>query len=180
MSLFDRFLLALYTLILTVIIALSAVETAGWFPVHDYYQDLPVTMAEVFGAVVVLILVGVRLFWISIRSSGKTKVSGGRHVILAEGALGRVKVSVQAIEDLVIKVVSQMDGVKEVKPRIVSGEKGVGVKIQASVSPELNIPETAEKMQNLVKERILAVTGVTFVGVEVTVESIIVSKPRVE
>ena len=180
MSLFDRLLLALYTLILTVIIALSAVETAGLYPVHVFYQNLPITKAQIFGAVGVLLLAGIRLFWISIRSSEATPRSGGRHVILKEGALGQVKVSVQAIENLVIKVASQMDGVKDVKPRIFSSEKGVGVKIQASVSPDLNIPETTEQMQNLVKEKVLAVTGVTIASVEINVESIIVAKPRVE
>ena len=55
-------------------------------------------------------------------------------MVLAETSLGQVKVSFQAIESLVEKVVSQFNGIRDVKPRIIAVPQGVGIQVRASVT----------------------------------------------
>jgi len=179
MSIFDRFLLAVYSLALTVILFLVAAEAVGLAPLRRLYSNISPSQTELLCVVGVAILIGLRLFWVSFRSS-EQKVQSGRYVILSEGASGQIRVAVHAIENLVMKTASKMDGIKEVKTQIYSNDKGVGVRIEASVSPDLSIPDATEKIQTLVKERVLEVTGITVINVAVSVENIVVEKPRVE
>jgi len=175
---FDRALLAAYTFFLTLIFLLFSVVMLGWpapqFLLRDlFYPGRP----EVFWLLmVVLVLSGIRLFWVGIHKPG----GAGRHVIVAESALGQVRVSLQAIENLVVKVAAQISGVRDVKARIVSVPQGVGIQIRAVVTPDINVPEVSTEMQQRVKERVFEVTGVNVSSVKVFIENISAHKPRVE
>jgi len=159
-----------------VIFILFSAVMLGWpapiFLLRDiFYPSRP----EVFWPLmVIMIIAGSRLFWASLRKPG------GRHVVLAESALGQIKVSLRAIEDLVEKVAAQIDGVREVNSRLFAVPQGVGIKIRASVTPDVNVPGISAEMQNLVKKRVFEVTGLSVNTIKVTIESISAKKPRVE
>jgi len=173
---FDRVLLAVYTFFLTAVFVLFSAVVLGWtmpvFLLKDlFYPGRP----EYFWPLMLLIvLAGLRLFWVSLF---KPK---GRHVILAESALGQIRVSLVAIESLVEKVVSQLKGVREVKPRIVPVPQGVGMQVRVSVTPDVKVPELSVEIQTLVKDKILEVTGLTVKNIRISVENISASRPRVE
>jgi len=175
---FDRALLAVYTFFLTVVFVLFSAVMLGWSTPQFLLRDLfyPGRPEVFWPLMIILILAGARLFWIGINKPDR----GGRYVILTEGAMGQIRVSIQAMENLVVKVVAQVNGVREVKPRIVSVSQGVGVQIRAVVTPDINIPDTSEKIQNLVREKVFEVTGVTVNTVKVTIDNISAQKPRVE
>jgi uncharacterized alkaline shock family protein YloU len=172
----DRALLAVYSVFFTVLFALFAAVMLGWAAPLYLLRDLfnPARQELFWPLIAIVILSGIRLFWVSLVKPR------GKHVVLAETSLGQVKVSFQAIESLVEKVVSQFNGVREVKPRIVAVPQGVGIQVRASVTPDINVPEVSREIQNRIKERILEVTGITVNTVRVTVENISVNKPRVE
>jgi uncharacterized alkaline shock family protein YloU len=123
----------------------------------------------------ITILVGFRLIWVSLFTKQR-----GRHVVLTESSLGQVNVSLQAIESLVEKIVSQFNGVREVKPSIVTVPQGIGIKVRVAVTPDVNLPQLSEEIQNRVKSRVLEVTGITVNTIKIMVENITVHKPRVE
>lgn len=175
---FDRALLVLYTFFLTVMFLFFATIMLGWLTPQYLLRDLfyPGRSEIFWSLVLILILAGIRLFWVGVRRPGEK----GRHVILAESALGQVNISLQAIENLVVKVVGQVNGVKEVKPKIVSDPQGVGVQVRAVVTPDINIPEVSMEIQQRIKERVFEVTGVTVSRVKVFIENIAAHKPRVE
>ena len=176
MGAFDRALLGIYAFFITVLFSLFSAVMLGWpaplFLLRNiFYPGRP----EVFWPLMVLfILAGGRLFWISLHKPR------GRHVVLAESALGQIRVSLQAVENLVEKVVSQINGVREVKPRMISVPQGVGIQVRASVTPDVNVPEVSVEIQNRVKERVFEVTGLSVHTVKVSVENISAQKPRVE
>ncbi len=173
---FDRVLLAGYTCFLTVVFLIFSAVMVGWTsPVLLFRDFLNFDRPDVLWAIIiVLLLAGVRLFWVSVR---KTK---GRHVVLTERDLGQIKLSLQAIENLIEKVVSQINGVKEIKSNIFSVPQGIGIQIRASVTPEVNVPEVSAEIQERVKERVFEVTGLSVGTVKVLIENITVKKPRVE
>lgn len=173
---FDRVLLAVYTFFLTMIFILFSAIILGWtaplFLIKDiFYPGKP----EYFWPLMILlILAGVRLFWVSLY---RTR---GRHVVLAESALGQIRVSLSAVEHLVEKVVSQIKGVREVKSRLVSVPQGIGIRVRASVTPDINVPEVSVEIQNAVKDRVFEVTGLIVKNIKVSVENISAQKTRVE
>jgi hypothetical protein len=177
-NIFDRLLLAVYTLFVTVLAGLFSAVMLGWpaplFLLRDvFYPGRP----EVFWPLMaVIILVGIRLFWASLSKPQKKQ----QHVVLSENALGQVNVAVIAVEELVNKVTGRVPGVKEVSSQMLLSPEGVGIKIQASVSPEINVPNVSAEIQNAVKEKVSEIFGLAVNNVEVHIESITVKKQRVE
>ena len=178
MNLFDRFLLAVYSLFVTVLAGLFSAVMLGWpaplFLLRDvFYPGRP----EVFWPLMaVIILIGIRLFWANLSKPQKKL----QHVVLSENAMGQVNVAVSAVEELVNKVTGRVHGVKEVSSQMLSSPAGVGIKIQASVSPEINVPNVSAEIQNAVKEKASEIFGLAVNNVEVHIESIAVKKQRVE
>jgi uncharacterized alkaline shock family protein YloU len=175
---FDRFILAVYSLFITVLFILFSTVMLGWpaplFLLRDvFYPGRP----EIFWPLmVIVVLIGVRLFWVSLyKPQRKT-----HHVVLAENALGQVNLSLSAVEDLSNKVAGKIHGVKEVSSQMVEVPQGVGLKIQASVTPDINVPSASAEIQNTIKEKVFDITGLLVSSVEVHIESISVTKPRVE
>ena len=179
MGYLDRILLAVYSLFLTAFFIAIAAVMAGWpaplFVLRDlFYPERP----ELFWPIVsALILAGGRLFWVSVAGSGKRP----KHVVLAERDAGQVTMSVSAVENLVEKLASQVDGVREVKPHLFRRQQGVGVRLKVAVSPDISIPEVSREIQNRVKEKVFEVTGLDIGLVSVYVDSIAQQqKARVE
>lgn len=172
---FDRALLAVYTFFLTAVFLLFFLILLGWTSLQSlfFYHSGPELL---WALLAVLILAGIRLFWVGIKNPEKS----GRYIVLGEGADGRVRVSIQAIENLVVRIVTKVDGVREVKPRIVSVSQGVGIHLRVVMTPDINIPEVFEKIQAQVTAKVFEITGVTVASVRVSVENIAVHKPRVE
>ena len=178
MSPFDRVIFTIYSIFITLSLILFSSVALGWKAPADllryvFHPGRP----EVFwtlGAIVVLI--SIRLFWVSIFGAGK----GGRHVVLAENALGQVNLSLSAVEDLANKVAGRIHGVREINSRIFGTPQGVGLKVRASVTPDINVPDVSTEMQNMIKEKVFEITGLQVSLVEVHIQSISVKKPRVE
>lgn len=173
---FDRILLAIYSLFFTVLFILFSAVMLGWSLPWLLFRDIfyPFRPEIFWPFMIILILMGGRLFWASLYKSR------GKHVVLAESALGQIKVSLRAVEDLAEKVAAQIDGVREVSAKLFAVPQGVGIKIKASVTPAVNVPLVSVEVQNQVKERIFEVTGLSVNTVKISIESIAAKKPRVE
>lgn len=174
---FDRGLLFVYTLALTICFLTVIPFLAGWLDwslLAPLYNQLPVRPEIVLIFFLgLLILMGARLFWANIKPARK-------HVIVHEGAMGQVRVALTAMEDLAAKVVAQNSGVHDVRARVLALPQGVGISVQATVTPDTQIPDLSKAIQEQVKEKILAVTGIAVQQVHVFVNSISARKPRVE
>lgn len=174
---FDRALLAIYTFFISLVFILFSAVMLGWPEPLGFLRDLfyPGTPQVFWPVMAFLILAGARLFRVSLARSQK-----GRYVVLAESAMGQVRVSLTAIQNLVDKVVGQISGVREVKSRIVQVPQGVGIQVRVEVTPDVSVPSLSGDIQCLVKERVLEVTGISVNSVRVLVENITAQKPRVE
>jgi uncharacterized alkaline shock family protein YloU len=177
MSPFDRILLGVYTFFITIVFVLFSAVMLGWpaplFLLKEiFYPGRP----EFFWPLMaIVVLVGLRLLWVSL--SGKQR---GRHVVLTEGSLGQVNVSLQAIESLVEKTVSQFNGVRDVKPTIIQVQQGIGINVRIAVTPDVNLPQLSEEIQVRVKSKVLEVTGINVNIIKIMIKDISVHKPRVE
>lgn len=178
---FDRALLAVYALVVTVAALAVAVVLTGWLGGRVVLSDLgvflqPGVREAALGVLVVLVLVGLRLFWVSLRPGA----ARGGHAVVDENVLGQVSIALSAIEGLVAKVVADVPGVREVKPRVIGEGDRIAMRLKIAVTPDVHIPDLAREVQQLVQEQVRAVTGITINNVRVNVESIAATRPRVE
>ncbi len=169
---FDRVLLTIYTLAVSIVAVLGLLMLFGLLtPVSPSEYVTREVQAAVLG---VFLLVGLRLM-----VSGKQK-KPDRQAIVDETVLGEVKVSLTAIESLIVKVASAVPGVREVRPRVVSDGGSIAIEIKATVTPDVSIPELSQNMQKTVQDAVRDVTGLTVQKIRVSVENIASHKGRVE
>lgn len=80
--------------------------------------------------------------------------------IAFENPDGQVTISLTAIEDFIKRAIKQMPEVKELKPNVRASKKGISIVNRVVLFSDINIPETTEKIQNVVKTRVLDMLGV--------------------
>ena len=80
--------------------------------------------------------------------------------IAFENPDGQVTISLTAIEDFIKRAVKSIPEVKDLKPHVRAGKKGISVVNRAVLFSDVNIPETTEKIQSTVKARIVEMLGV--------------------
>ncbi len=171
MGWFNRVLLAVFSLCimaLSLFIALmAAVARTGpldWLAIALVHPNMRITV----GLVALLFLLVSLKFFVN-------SITGRREpyqAVIHDNALGQVRVTVPALENLVHKVASQVRGVREVRPRVTCLPDGVVIFVRAAVTPDTNIPRISEEIQNRVKEYVAEVAGVNVANVRILVDNI--------
>jgi hypothetical protein len=87
--------------------------------------------------------------------------------------LGEIRVSVGAIENMVMRVASGARGLRDARVRVRAQPGGaVAVQVQAWVNPEVSIPKWAEELQQTIQTYLKSVVGLDVTAVTVTVSDI--------
>lgn len=80
--------------------------------------------------------------------------------IAFENPDGQVTIALTAIEDFIKRAIKQLPEVKELKPFVRASKKGISIVNKCTLFSDVNIPETTEKIQNIVKLRVQEMLGV--------------------
>ncbi len=80
--------------------------------------------------------------------------------IAFENPDGQVTISLSAIEDFIKRTLKQLPEVKELRPYVKATKKGITITNRVTLFSDISIPETTEKIQNLVKARVQDMLGV--------------------
>lgn len=91
---------------------------------------------------------------------------------LMPSRLGEVRMSQEALQDIIIRSVHTLNGIRQVQPNLRLREDGLEVFVHAQVNPEVVIPETTEQLQVKIKEDIEHYTGIKVAEVKVLVRSL--------
>ena len=106
-------------------------------------------------------ITGVLLIFISIAMIQITMGTLKREKTIAfENPDGQVTISLTAIEDFIKRALKQLPEVKELRPNVRAGKKGIFIVNRVTLFSDINIPETTEKIQNIVKTRVQDMLGV--------------------
>ncbi|MFH1594189.1 MAG: alkaline shock response membrane anchor protein AmaP [Candidatus Omnitrophota bacterium] len=141
--------------------------------VNYVYTDPNVRMGVgIAGAV--LVIIGLLIGQINFGKMQQEKT------IAFENPEGQVTVSLAAIEDFIKKSIRRMPEVKELKSIVTASKKGINVVCRATIFSDSNIPETTERIQNLIKSKVKDMLGVEeTINIKINVNKIS-SKGRVE
>jgi len=106
---------------------------------------------------------------------------GGFRGISRRSEIGEYKVSLHAIENIVLAESRRISGIKVLKTPVSKQENGVFVTVKASAMMDENIPELSKTVQDRVKQAIEKSTEIPVLEVKVLFTDIFVpNKPRVE
>jgi uncharacterized alkaline shock family protein YloU len=175
---FDRGLLLLYSLCFTVILGLLLLMYAGWTPALQLAENVftPERQVIFIAAGIVLFVAGLRLILTSIIPRKRME----KVAVIEDNPLGQVRIALTAVESLVSKVVGNFNGVREVRPKVLTQTDGIAIQVKLVTAPSISIPEVSQEIQQQVKDKVLEVTGITVNNIRVVVENITTAKPRVE
>ena len=73
---------------------------------------------------------------------------------------GEVTVALPAIENFMKGLSRQIPQIKELRPNVVAGKKGIIIDVKVSLYSDINIPNVAETIQSLVKGRVQEMLGI--------------------
>lgn len=80
--------------------------------------------------------------------------------IAFENPSGRVTISLSAIEDFIRRASTQIPEVKELRANVTANKKGIHITNRVTVYSDANIPNTTERIQSILKNRIQEMLGI--------------------
>ena len=160
MRILSGFTLFFYTLVFLLVGGLFVVVSLNVLPQEAITEtiDAIYTMPNIR---LILGLTGVLLIFISVLV---VQLAVGRfqreRTIAFDNPDGQVTISLTAIEDFIRRSMKQIPEVKELKPHVRANKKGISVVNRVVLYSDISIPETTEKIQNVVKTRIIEMLGI--------------------
>ncbi|HEY8347535.1 MAG TPA: alkaline shock response membrane anchor protein AmaP [Symbiobacteriaceae bacterium] len=171
MGILDSIILTVYTLammVLSLLMVLGAIAPKWIQPAEWLTNAMDNTRGQVTVGIIgfMFFISSVRLITLAFRRQG-----GGQPVV-HETSLGEVRISLEAVENLVRKVARSTKGVREMKAVVRHGKDGLCVSLRGTVSPDVAIPEVSEEIQNNVRQYVKRVVGVELAEIQLEVENI--------
>ena len=146
----DRIILTLYTVLMAVVavfIVLFALQIISPTTVYAFAATIPGRWEYAVGGVV-LLLVSLRL-------------------LVTDDKEGRILVSKNAVEDYVSELTNDIYGVHNAKAVAKMVDNALNFRVNASIEPAINIPDTTDEMKQVIRKNVLATLGVEVKDVEV-------------
>ena len=179
MSIIDRIILSIYTILLTVLSLLSILLSVKILPQQYWQQGLSLIYGRWEAALIggIFFLVSIRLLLAGLRSRR------GPNKIVHQTEMGVVEITIGAVEDLIAKTARHTRGVRDAKVNIKQLGDEVKVDMRIVVGPEYNIPKVAAEIQTRTQEYLKNTVGLTMAEVRILVNDIsneFKSKTRVD
>lgn len=115
-----------------------------------------------------LLLIALILLILGLRRS-----KGPGNAILKGSEFGEVAISIEAIDNMVLRVVQQTQGIKDVSRQVSFTQDGLVISVKIRVMPDVAMPGVTSELQSKIKEYVEEITGITVHEVKVMVENIV-------
>ncbi len=136
------------------------------------YQGVPV-LAVVGGGVIVM---GAAAMSLGLQPPREKPPSS----ILQTSEYGEIRITITAIENMVLRVVQQTQGVKDNGRKASYSPDGMIIYVKIKVMPDLQIPSLVGEMQEKIKHYLEDITGILVHEVKVMVENIILDQAPIK
>ncbi len=154
---------------------ISALITAvmfGWTsPIQNLLTEISQNMVYSAVAAIVFLLLSI-LSFAMVRFRDKVQVA-----VSSSTKFGEIRISDRTIEGIVSRAALNIEGIKEVTPRIQPLPEGIKVFIQAVTNPDFVIPHVVETLQDAVKQDVEKFTGLKVAEVKVMVQNVDTPSP---
>jgi len=159
-KIFNSLVLAFYTIVFLIVGGLLIAYSLTFITPDDI--NLVVKYLPTEGNYRLIIgLIGVSIIVISLSILQIVLGSFQQEKTIAyENPDGQITVSLSAIEDLIKRLASEFDEVKELKPNVRTTRKGVEVYCKTILSQDRPIPDVTQKIQNSIKNKIQNMLGI--------------------
>lgn len=170
MGFFNRFLMVLYTLGIMAALFVFGLAALGWTAPVDFLQIslLHDRNRLIIGSVIIFFLFISMKFFLQALSGPAVS----EQAVVKETEIGQIRVSIDALENMVYRVGNQIKGVREIRPRVACFPEGIKILIKAVLLPDVSVPEVTDEIQSRVKHYISEHVGINVATVKILVEDI--------
>ena len=116
---------------------------------------------------IVLVLIGAGIILLKVREIRREQC------IAFDNPEGEVAISMDAVEDFIVRIGNSFPNVKSLVPAIHAGPEGIGVVIRMDLWSGSNIPRLSEDLQNAIKSRVQDTLGINVNYISVSVGKIV-------
>ena len=149
-----------YTTALLIIACALIVFALNWLPVREIATFLSYVQFDPNSRLITG-LIGALLILMSISFAqlilGKLQ---RERTIAFTNPTGQVTISLSAVEDLIRRVTAGISEIKEIRPDVIAGKKGIEVNLRLVLRSETNIPDLTSRLQDLVKSKVQEILGI--------------------
>lgn len=160
MRIFSGFTMSFYTLVFLAIgcglvaLSLNIISLDEIIQAMEYSYN--VTNARLATGAVGLLLIVYSLVAVQIALGNLQR----EKTIAFENPSGRVTISLSAIEDFIKRTSAHITEVKELRANVTATKKGINITNRVVVYSDANLPDTTERIQSILKNRIQEMLGI--------------------
>ncbi len=122
---------------------------------------------------IIVFLLGIVLLLLSFSGAGKQAQEKSKaRSIVQYSETGEIRISLVAIENMVLRVSRQVKGIRETVTRVDYNDQGLLLYVKVKVIPDMQIPQLVSELQKNIKDYIEDMTGTSVAEVKVMVEDI--------
>ncbi|HJV44450.1 MAG TPA: alkaline shock response membrane anchor protein AmaP [Bacillota bacterium] len=175
MNLFDRFILTLYSLALTILSVIAIAVFMRLISLELIQLNLQV-IYEFDQPRYAYLAVSVIFFLISLKfllqGFRRSKGHESATVISQTTDIGHVTISLNTIESIALKAARRIRGVRDVKSVVKANETGTSIVLKAAVDGETPIQGIIDEIQKAVKHQIEKIVGIEIKEVDVLITEV--------
>ncbi|MFA5116073.1 MAG: alkaline shock response membrane anchor protein AmaP [Candidatus Omnitrophota bacterium] len=150
-----------YTSIIFFIGGILIIFSFNYLPIQDAINALTQYLPLTLNSKIIVGLTGLLLIIISYSFAqlilGKMQQE---KTIAFANPQGQVTISLSAVEDLIKRLVRGMPEIKEIRPDVIAGKKGIAVDLRLILASEVNIPDLTSRLQDTIKNKIQETLGI--------------------
>lgn len=168
MSALWRIVFFLYNLLLLLLGTVMVAAAMGRHEPLDYINlvlSTPENRIILGAAGILLIVLAVLCVFSSLKREPRAK-----SVIVENNVSGEVSITIEAVKTIIMKAVKKVEGVKEIKAVVSSGNNGLSVYLHMMINPEYSVPEMSTKIQDIVKEYLEDIGGLQVDEIKILVD----------
>jgi len=95
-----------------------------------------------------------------------------RLTVIDATELGQIHITLDAIENYVVRAATAIKGIKEVKPKIKILAEGMALLLKITLSPEVHVPDISKEIQEKVAQHLKEYAGLEVLEIEIVVDKI--------
>lgn len=149
-----------YTTVLFLIAAILVIFALNWLQAKDiinileYIQMSPNSRIIIGLAGILLVLISISFAQLILGRLQRERT------IAFNNPSGQVTISLNAVEDLIKRITSSVAEIKEVRPDVIAGKRGIEVNLKVILKSEANIPDLTSQLQEIIKNRVQETLGI--------------------
>ena len=171
---FSNLIFVLFSVITVFISGVFLALSLRLFSLEDFFFRINYWIYSNFFNQIILGLVGALLIFLVIYLIWqKAQIDKGNLSVVQKTSFGEIKISIESIKRLTLKVVKGVGEITETRPEVnILKSGGINIDLHLSVKQDVNIPELSEKIQRKVKEYLLETSGIETKEIKIHIDKI--------